>query len=201
LDQKTGGDKMNILSFSGGKDSTAAAHIMLEHNIRIDDIMYFETGWEFPQIENHIALFEKNIGIPVTRIRYYRHFNDLLKRYGWPHKSGGWCVACKTDTCKKYFRAVKGTCEFIGFAKGEETRCAKQNKKWEVRFPLVEFNFTETDSLDYCKKLGYHWDGLYDVFNRVSCFCCPKAGDKRIKQLKEYFPELYKQYMRIEAIK
>ena len=56
------------------------------------------------------------------------------------------------------------------------------------------------DALAYCRSLGYHWDGLYDIFNRVSCFCCPKAGKKRIKKLRVYFPKLYKRYLELDEI-
>lgn len=59
-------------------------HLMLEHHEQIDEVMYFETGWKFPQMENHISKVEQNTGIKTIRIRHYRHFNELLGRWGWP---------------------------------------------------------------------------------------------------------------------
>jgi len=88
-------DSKIIIASSFGKDSTATIHLMLEHNERISNIIYFESGWDFPQMEDHIALVEKNTGIKAIRVRYYRHFEELLGRYGWPHGSGGWCVRCR----------------------------------------------------------------------------------------------------------
>ena len=100
--QTTKGDSLShnqdskiIIASSFGKDSTATIHLMLEHNERISNIIYFESGWDFPQMEDHIALVEKNTGIKAIRVRYYRHFEELLGRYGWPHGSGGWCVRCR----------------------------------------------------------------------------------------------------------
>ena len=36
------------------------------------------------------------------------------------------------------------------------------------RYPLVEWGMTEADCLAYCKERGFDWDGLYDIFHRVS---------------------------------
>jgi len=197
------GNKKIIISSSFGKDSTAMIHLMQEWGERIDRIIYFESGWDFPQMEAHIQLVEKNIGIKTVRVRYYRHFDEMLARWGWPHKSGGWCVRCKANTCNQIFRAFKGTVECIGYTTDEIKRTQKleiKNKKWKVRFPLIEYGLSESDTLAYCKALGYTWGGLYDEFNRVSCFCCPKAGRKRIDKLKGHFPELYKRYLELNRL-
>ena len=29
---------------------------------------------------------------------------------------------------------------------------------------------------EYCTERGFTWDGLYERFSRVSCFCCPLQG-------------------------
>jgi 3'-phosphoadenosine 5'-phosphosulfate sulfotransferase (PAPS reductase)/FAD synthetase len=127
----------------------------------------------------------------------------MLSRWGWPHKSGGWCVARKTQTCNKAIRALKGTVECIGYTINEKHRAEKPSlleKKWQVRFPLIEEGWTSTDALDFCKDLEYDWGGLYEHFSRVSCFCCPKAEKTRVSTLEKHFPELYKQYMNMDAI-
>ena len=192
-----------IVSMSFGKDSTAMLHLMLEHGEKIDYVIYFESGWDFPQMEPHIKQVEKNTGIRTIRVRYYRHFNELLYRYGWPHSSGGWCVRCKLLTCNRIVRSLKGTTECIGFTTDEFARAngsTIQKKKWIVRYPLMEYGFSEKDALEYCRSLGYTWSGLYDVFDRVSCFCCPKAGKRRIKILRDEFPDLYKRYLDMDVI-
>lgn len=192
-----------IISSSFGKDSTAMIHLMLEKGEQIDKIIYFESGWDFLQMEAHIQQVERNTGIKTIRVRYYRHFNELLSHYGWPHTSGGWCVDCKIKTCNKIIRALKGTTECIGFTTDEIKRTKRSGllkKKWNVRFPLIEYGLSEADALEYCKSFGYGWGGLYNVFDRVSCFCCPKAGRKRIDKLKENFPELYKRYLKMNKL-
>jgi hypothetical protein len=155
-------------------------------------------------MEDHLAHVEQNIGIRIVRVRYYRHFNEQLACYGWPKSSGGWCTARKHRTCLKYIRGVKGDkIEYIGFSADETKRTQTgwmKDRKWPVEFPLIKANMGEADSLAYCRSLGYHWDGLYDVFSRVSCFCCPKAGKKRIEKLRVHFPDLYERYLHLNEI-
>ena len=36
----------NILSFSGGKDSTAMLLMAIDKNVSVDEIVVFDTGWD-----------------------------------------------------------------------------------------------------------------------------------------------------------
>ena len=169
-----------IASVSLGKDSTAMLHLLLERGIVPDEVVSFECEWDFPQMVAHRKLVEEKTGLHIIMVRNYRHFNDLLRHYGWPHSSGGWCTACKRDTLLKYLRARKCECEYVGFSADEQKRAdklvANSRRKWKTEFPLIDAAMTGTDALKYCRGLGYTWNGLYDVFNRVGCFCCPKGG-------------------------
>ena len=42
---------LHVVSFSGGKDSTAMLLRMLELGMRVDEILYCDTYMEFPQME------------------------------------------------------------------------------------------------------------------------------------------------------
>lgn len=162
-----------------------------------------ETDWEFPVIEAHIKQVEKNTGLHIERIRNYRPFDELIRIYGWPHSSGGWCTARKCSTIRRYMRAVKTDVCCIGFAADEQGRAEGKevnNVKWKNRFPLIEAGFSQVDSLEYCYGLGYTWDGLYNHFSRVSCFCCPKAEKLRRAAIEKYFPELAARWDYLESI-
>lgn len=37
----------NVVSLSGGKDSTAMLLMLLERGEPVADVMFFDTGWEF----------------------------------------------------------------------------------------------------------------------------------------------------------
>ncbi len=55
----------NIVSLSGGKDSTAMLLMMLERKEPIHSVVFFDTGWEFPEMYDHIRLIEKITGLKV----------------------------------------------------------------------------------------------------------------------------------------
>lgn len=62
-------ENKHIVSFSGGKDSTAMLLFMVENNYQIDEIIFLDTGMEFPQVYDNIDKVEKYIGIPITRLK------------------------------------------------------------------------------------------------------------------------------------
>lgn len=61
--------KLNVISFSGGKDSTAMLLRMLEEGMPVDLIIYCDTGLEFPAMYDHIAKVEQNIGREITKLK------------------------------------------------------------------------------------------------------------------------------------
>ena len=194
----------HVVSFSGGKDSTAMLHLLLEQGVPVSRVLYFETEWDFPQMRAHLDMVTAKTGLRITRIRNYRYFEELLALWGWPKSSGGWCTACKRDNCVKYIRGIKGEkTEYIGYSADEQKRAdgeGMKKRRWPVRFPLIDAGMGEADSLAYCKRLGYHWDGLYEVFDRVSCFCCPKGGKAKRRLIRDNFPILEQEWQRLDAV-
>ena len=59
----------NIVSLSGGKDSTAMLLMMIERKEPIHSVVFFDTGWEFPEMHDHIRLIEKITGLRVWTLR------------------------------------------------------------------------------------------------------------------------------------
>lgn len=60
-----------------------------------------------------------------------------------------------------------------------------------MKYPLVDWGMTEADCLVYCKERGFDWDGLYDIFSRVSCWCCPLQSLEELRKLRKHFPDLW----------
>jgi len=185
---------MNVVSFSGGKDSTAMLLMMVERQERIHSIVYFDTEWEFPEIQEHIRKIERDIDIPFVRVRHWAGFEFLLKRYGPPHPSGGWCTAAKRDVLVKYQRMVRkrnpDIVPCIGFTVDEKHRAKRMQEKWPVRYPLIEYGETEESCLQYCYDRGYDFGGIYDWMpsKRVSCYCCPKQSNADRAAIRKHHP-------------
>lgn len=102
----------HIVSFSGGKDSTAMLLMMLEKGMQVDDIVFCDTGVEFDELYQHIDDVEKYIGRKITRIKADNSFEwyllDRPKRtggygYGFPTIRARWCTKyLKTNVYEKY---------------------------------------------------------------------------------------------------
>lgn len=202
-----------IISFSGGKDSTAMALLMLEKGEPIHSVMAFDTGWEFPQMLEHWQQFEEYTGLEIVRLYPRESFEYLMldrplktrnpnakgsKGYGWPSAMRRWCTREKVAATKRYYKTVESPVVCIGFAADESGRAqgiTLNKKKVPSRFPLIEWGIDEDAALKICKRHGFHWGGLYDQFRRVSCFCCPLQRLGELRTLRREYPELWQRML------
>jgi len=92
----------NIISLSGGKDSTAMLLMMIKKKIRIDYIVFFNTGWEFPGMIEHINKLEKYIDRKIIRLKYKETFNESFERWGFASFKARWCTDRKIKTINKF---------------------------------------------------------------------------------------------------
>lgn len=125
-------------------------------------------------------------------------YSDLpIKRigYGWPSMKRRWCTREKCRPLNKYYKTINNPVSCIGYAYDEKNR-KFYNKNIIKRFPLIEYKITEKMALNMCKKLGYTWGGLYEIFNRVSCYCCPLQRMSGLRKVKQYFPNLWNNMLR-----
>lgn len=216
---RRGHDKpdLHVVSFSGGKDSTAMLLGMIERDMPIDYILFCDTGLEFSAMYEHIDKVEKYIGREIIRIKADESFEYLLlekpiKRkegttfkgqdisntigYGWANAHARWCTrALKKDMTDKWKRSYNRKYNlffYIGLAADETARLERKNNQQSNQYhPLVDWNMTEADCLQYCYNKGFDWGGLYEYFNRVSCWCCPLQSLAELRQLYHHFPDLW----------
>lgn len=187
-----------IVSFSGGKDSTAMLLMMLEKNMPVHSVLWFDTERDFPETTEHIQKVIKDTEVRFQTVRHWAGFDFLQMRYGVPHKSGGWCTAAKRDCCNKYIRLIRkdnpDVVECIGYSSDERHRAerTKKSKKWPVKFPLIEWGISELDALQYCYDHGYDFGGIYEWMpsKRVSCYDCPKQSKADWEAIRLNHPEL-----------
>ncbi len=202
-------EQNQIVSLSGGKDSTALLLMMLERGEPIHSVVFFDTGWEFPQMLDHIDLLEERTGIKIVRLKptlsfeYWMIERPLTDRrgYSWPSPIRRWCTREKFNAINKYANQHKPWVQCIGYAADEAERQSKEivKRRRNLRFPLIEWDITEDMALQYCRKRGYHWSGLYDVYRRVSCFCCPLQRMSDLRKLRKQFPELWQRMLDMDS--
>lgn len=205
-------EQKHIVSFSGGKDSTAMLLRMLESGMKIDEIIYCDTTKEFPNMIEHIEKVKKyvkqNYNKEITILKsknsfdYYmfehvkiRGKNKGQKGYSWPSPKIRWCTSyLKTNIIREYLKKYKEKeiIEYIGIAYDEQMRVK------DKCYPLINWKMTEDDCLKFCYERGFDWGGLYQIFKRVSCWCCPLQSINELKKLKRYFPELWKELKKMD---
>ena len=116
--------------------------------------------------------------------------NKGKKGYGWATMHCRWCTTLlKNKVIDNYLKQYEqeGYIEYIGIAYDEPKRIK------DKKYPLVEWKMTEADCLKYCYNKGFTWNGLYEHFDRLSCWCCPLKKLKELKILYKYYPDLWQE--------
>lgn len=199
-----------VVSFSGGKDSSAMLLRLIELGEHIDEVVCCDTFKEFPAMYRHIEKVKKIVedaGIKFTMLRAEKSFDYLMFEApakkntpgrGWATFKVRWCTTeIKKETVRKHLKKLKeqyNIIQCIGLATDEEYRLKRKNNQQEfMRHPLVEWGWTEKDCLEYCYSKGFDWEGLYEIFDRVSCWCCPLKSLEELRKLKKHFPDLWEE--------
>jgi len=84
-----GGWRMkHVVSFSGGKDSTAMLLMMVEQNIPIDEVVYYSMGsWEWDEMLLHIEKIKNDIpsSIEFTELGDEEKLQYGFDKWGFPN--------------------------------------------------------------------------------------------------------------------
>lgn len=212
-------DSFHVVSLSGGKDSTAMLLLMLERGWPIDAVLNADTGMEFPEMYEHLKQVDEHLfrerGLHITTLKSSKSFEYLMfdepkqkpscianrqllgvpcKGNGWPGIRVRWCTGqLKTHLIGREINRLKQgreVVQYIGIAADETRRC-KSGK----RYPLVEWGITEADALKVCYDRGFTFGGLYEIYRRASCWCCPFQRIGELRNLCKYHPELWARLM------
>lgn len=192
------------LSLSGGKDSTYLLLELIRRGTPPDECVFFDTGWEFPQMYRHIDRLRdlcKLHGIQFVTLHPERDFDYLMfekpvkETGGGQHFGYSWCGARgvrwgTTEKTRILDQHNRGTVVMIGIAADETERLAKERGPGKV-FPLAEWGITEAECLAGCYAAGYDWDGLYEKLDRVSCACCAAKNLKELRNIYNDMPEVW----------
>ena len=206
--------QFHAVSLSGGKDSTAMLLLMLERGMPIDLVLCADTGMEFPEMYGHLAKVDAHLfrerGIHITTLRHPKGFEWLMfekplekaasiaKRQalgippqgnGWPGMRVRWCTGqLKSHLISKEVNRLKGqhdAIHYIGIAADEPKRV-----KGEA-YPLVDWGITEAQALQICYDRDFDFGGLYQIYRRASCWCCPFQRIGELRKLRQHHPELW----------
>ena len=213
-----------IASCSFGKDSLAMVLRLLEESKPLDEVIFFDTGMEFDSIyhnRNRIKelLFQKHIRFTelhsqntflfdmfVRPVKYKNPQNKSYPmHYGYEWCGGNvrWGTSGKLSAIRKHYNELykdEEIFEYVGIAYDEPNRIKDDIHKI---YPLVEWEMTESNCLQYCYEHGYSWNEngveLYDVLDRVSCWCCRNKNLKELKNIYIYLPEYWQRLRGLQS--
>lgn len=212
------GGFFHAVSLSGGKDSTAMLLLMIERGMPIDIVIAADTGMEFPEMYDHLAkvdeLLFRERGLHITTLRHPKGFEWLMFEEpkvkpssienrtrlgvplfgnGWPGMKVRWCTGqLKTKLIEREVKRIKGehnALHYVGIAADEVWRCKKE------QYPLVEWDINEAEALQICYDRGLDFGGLYRIYHRASCWCCPFQRIDELRKLRRHHPELWRLLM------
>ena len=191
--------------------------LMLEAGMPIDCVITADTGMEFPEMYQHWDKIDQVLyqerGIHLTILRHPKGFEWLMFDQpkekpstlenraklgvppygnGWPGIRVRWCTGqLKTHLITKAVNRLKrekNALHYIGIAADEAHRCKDDP---QTRYPLVDWGITEAHALSICYDRGFDWGGLYEIYHRCSCWCCPLQRIDELRKLRRHHPELW----------
>jgi hypothetical protein len=191
---------VKIVSFSGGKDSTALA-ILEDDAIPI----FVDTGWEFDEIYQHIEKFEKITGRKVTKLSgkelYGENLPESIKRQRFlPGFKARWCTRMhKIEVIQTWLMDKVPAEMMIGLRADESGRighivCLDE---LTVTYPLRERGMNYQDVVDLCNK--YDLLPKYSAYMaRGGCKGCFYKRKNEVLALRELRPDIYDELQELE---
>lgn len=209
-----------IVSWSGGKDSTASIILAHENKEPLDIIIFSEVMFdenisgELPEhidfIKNKcIPLFE-NWGYKVKILHSKLTYMDLFMREptkGKRFKSGlitGFPMAGKCQVnrsvkvlpIKEFLKNFEGEyTQYIGIAKDEPKRLARLDKN-KISL-LAKYEYTEQMAFDLCKEYNL-LSPIYNFAKRGGCWFCPNARNDELRHLRNNHRNLWDKLLELE---
>lgn len=210
-----------IASVSGGKDSLAMALKLIELEYPLDEVVCYLSDAEFEAIRNVIFRLKElceTKGIKFTVLEPKQTFlysmtkKPVLKRngalqngYKWCGGNTRWGTTYKLEAIAEHNKTYgdEAIVEYVGVAADERHRINRQRNGNRVKlYPLVEWEMTEADCLEYCYSHGWHWEEngyeLYDLLDRVSCKYCKNKNLDELRNIYHYLPELWQELKELQ---
>lgn len=200
-----------VISFSGGKDSTATADIVVKAlgNPQITHI-FGDTTLEFPSTYEYVSRFSNNnLDTPIWVSKNYdQDFYDVCEDIGPPARMMRWCCSMfKTGPITRLLNEAfpgEQILTFYGIRKCESVSRSKYSRithntesvkiqKQTVAAPI--FFWSDLDVWLYLLGEKVDFNDAYRLgYDRVGCWCCPNNNSRAQFLSRIYMPEQSKKW-------
>lgn len=201
-------------SYGAGTNSTAYLVECVKRGIMVDKILFSDTGGEKPHTYEYIHLFSEWLvkeGFPAIEWtkkggiietleeNCYRMHSLPSIAYGFKTCSSKFKIEPQDrelnnwDLAKEIWKKGDKVLKFIGYDADEPHRVKNyDDKKFDVRYPLIDWDMGREECLESIKSVGLALPG------KSSCFFCPSSKPAEIVQLQKDYPELYQRSLALE---
>ena len=205
-----------IVSYGGGVNSTALLVELVRRELRVDLILFANTGGEKPETYEYVSIFSAWLeergypGVTVVQAKYKKEpitLEEKCKKGETIPSLAFGMKRCSIDfkkvPCERYVskwwpakvawkRGV--VAKYIGID-AEESHRAKgfsQDAKYDYFYPLIEWDWGREDCVEAIEDAGLPSPP------KSSCFFCPAMKKKEIIDLRDNNPELLQRALEME---
>lgn len=200
-----------VISFSGGKDSTVVADLVVRALSNPSLVHIFgNTTLEFPLTYEYERRFRKQNPKAIIKVAKNKEqdFYKVCEDIGPPARMMRWCCSMfKTGPITRVINNLFTDAQiltFYGIRKYESVSRSKYNRvssnnegvkiqKQTVAAPI--FDWKDIDVWLYILTEGIDFNDAYRLgYDRVGCWCCPNNNERAQFLAKIYMPDEYKRW-------
>ncbi len=191
-------DLPSAVAYSGGKDSLATLHLLLDAGLE-PDLLFIDTGIELPETKDNVEDVAEKYDLTVHKRKAQSGYWNNVDYFGPSARDYRWC--CKT--CKLGPTALsidehypEGVLSFIGQRRYESRQRMSQGSTWDNPWvpgqvsasPIQEW--TALHVWLYLFSKDADWNEWYEKgFERIGCWVCPASDLAEFERLKQEFSE------------
>lgn len=200
-----------VISFSGGKDSTATADVVIKALSNPNAVHIFgDTTLEFPYTTEYAQRYREEHPQAIFKVakNYEQVFLDVCEDIGPPARMMRWCCSMfKTGPITRVINSMyrnQQILTFYGIRKSESVSRSKYNRveddaesvkiqQQTVASPI--FFWKDLDVWLYILAEGIDFNEAYRLgYDRVGCWCCPNNNQRAQFLSRIYMPEKSKEW-------
>ena len=184
-----------VLSFSGGKDSSASADVVIKALANPSLTHLFgDTTLEFPKTYEYVERYRKNHPLAEFRIakNYEQNFYSVCEDIGPPARMMRWCCSMfKTGPITRVLNRKYGNQQILTFygirsaesvARSKYSQISENNENVKIQKQTVAspiFFWKDIDVWLYLLGEKVDFNDAYRLgYDRVGCWCCPNNNTR-----------------------
>ncbi len=193
-----------VVAYSGGKDSLAVLLLALDA-INCRDIIFADTGLEFPETLENIDIVKRELHLNVfTEAASIKEFWERFDQFGPPSRSTRYC--CKRSKLTPINQIIEnafpdGVLAFIGSRRYESLSRSKESRvsknpwipKQTMAAPIRNWTALHVFLYIKAKEAEYLLNPIYNRVGlaRIGCWLCPASNQADLRLIADNYPELY----------